>query len=323
MAESFSSPGIDLPSPTLSARLRELGGFLAAPGAGRLTEEQRALALGIARRLVGDVAARLDPSADWGAMWRDWRLSGLPGAERLAAPCFARVEEHRWREQSVQRGGPAPEPLTGRADMAAPDVSVATGAPLSAIDQAYLALQIADRRRFDALGAPCVAVADLDPDLFRSLLLDIAGWRLMQGGRDKVLAATLGDAVGAAIERQSAPQGLDTAAGAYHAALDASAQLPQAAATAIARHDWPALIALAAAAHRRSYGDMALLLATAESAALPSLLAPLRLDRTALAPLEASLAMLPDRAAAGMVDGNDDYAALLQARADSLAGEGA
>ena len=56
MSESFSSPGIDPPSPTLSARLRELADFLAAPAAGRLTEEQRALSLGIARRLVEDAA---------------------------------------------------------------------------------------------------------------------------------------------------------------------------------------------------------------------------------------------------------------------------
>ena len=45
--------------------------------------------------------------------------------------------------------------------------------------------------------------------------------------------------------------------------------------------------------------DMALALITAEAAALPVLLAPLRLDSAALAPLEASLAMLPARALAG------------------------
>ena len=64
MSESVFSPGIDPPSPTLSARLRELADYLAAPTAGRLTEEQRALSLGIARRMVTDVAARLDPAID-------------------------------------------------------------------------------------------------------------------------------------------------------------------------------------------------------------------------------------------------------------------
>ena len=67
---------------------------------------------------------------------------------------------------------------------------------------------------------------------------------------------------------------------------------------AIARHNWPTLFALAAAARRRTYNDMAISLLTAESAALPALFAPLRLDHVALAPLEASLAMLPARAVA-------------------------
>ena len=60
-----------------------------------------------------------------------------------------------------------------------------------------------------------------------------------------------------------------------------------------------AIVALAAAAGKRRYADMALALITAEAAALPALLAPLRLDSAALAPLEASLAMLPARALAG------------------------
>ena len=60
-----------------------------------------------------------------------------------------------------------------------------------------------------------------------------------------------------------------------------------------------AMTALAAAAGKRRYADMALALITAEAAALPVLLAPLRLDSAALAPLEASLAMLPARALAG------------------------
>jgi hypothetical protein len=72
MSESLSSPGIGLPSSTLSARLRELADYLATPAAGRLTEEQRALSLGIARRLVADVAARLDPDIDPDSLWDEW-----------------------------------------------------------------------------------------------------------------------------------------------------------------------------------------------------------------------------------------------------------
>lgn len=295
MSDSVSSPGIDPPSPTLSARLGELAGYLAAPTAGRLTEEQRALSLGIARRLVIDVAAWLDPVIDANGLWEEWLRDGLPHADRIAGICFARAEEHRWREQSAERAG-AP-PILAEPDDAVVEAPVA-GEPLSDADRAYLALRIADRRRFDALGQPALAIADVDGEIFKLLLLDVAAWRLAEVSTDRDRAAKLGDAVRAATERQAADPGIAGAGRDYFDLLGAA--LPDAAAAAIARHDWPALIALAAAAHCRSYDDMALALLTAESAALPSLLAPLRLDQAALAPLEASLAMLPARAVDGV-----------------------
>lgn len=301
MSESLFSPGIDPPSPTLAARLRELADYLAAPKAGRLTEEQRALSLGIARRMVAEVAARLDPSVDPAALWNEWLGGGLPSATRLAGICFARAEEHRWREQSAQRGSPPPL-LADPA--AANDEGPAVEDALSDLDRAYLAVQIADRRRFDALGNPAIAIADIDSEIFRTLLLDIAAWRLAEVSKDAKRAAALGDAVRAATERQAKESGIEDAGGAYYAALGADAT--DAAAAAIARHDWPVLIALAAAAHRRSYDGMALALLTAESAALPSLFAPLRLDNMALAPIEASLAMLPARAV-GSADDMKSY----------------
>lgn len=301
MAEFSSLPGIDLPSPTLSARLRELADYLAAPAAGRLTEEQRALSLGIAGRLITDVAARLDSAIDTGALWRDWLADGLPGPERFAAACFARAEEHRWREQSAQQNGP-PEMLP-REPAGASDEELTVREPLSAADQAYLTLQIADRRRFDALGHPALGIADLDPMIFRALLHDIAAWRLGQISQDHRRAAALGEAVRAALDRHADERGIDAAAKAYHDMLAERGALFDTAATAIARHDWPVLIALAAAALHRSYGDMTLALLTADTAVLPSLFAPLRLDRIALAPLEASLAMLSARAVAGQGDG--------------------
>ena len=298
MSEAFSSPDIDPPSPTLSARLRELADYLAAPAVGRLTEEQRALALGIARRLVADVAARLDMSIDPDALWREWMRGGLPGAEGLAAICFARAEEHRWREQSALRV--SPPPIMADADERVAGAA-SVGAPMSEIDRAYLALQIADRRRFDARGNPGLAIADLDSAIFRALLLDIAAWRLAEVSQDQARAAELGDAVRVAIDRQADEPGMARAGAAYHDILGPA--LPDVTAAAIARHDWPTLIALGAAALGRTYEDMALALLTAETAALPSLLAPLRLDHTALAPLEASLAMLPARA---LSDGGND-----------------
>jgi hypothetical protein len=291
MIDSVSSPGIDPPSPTLSARLRELAGYLAAPAAGRLTEEQRALSLSIARRLVVDVTARLHLGIDPGGLWSEWMRGGLPSAARLAGICFARAEEHRWREQSALRT--SPPPILAETDAENADVS-AVSEPLSDVGRAYLALQIADRRRFDALGNPAIAVADLDSEIFRTLLLDIAAWRLSVLSGDTARAAELGEAVRVATERHAGERGIERAGQAYYEILGGA--LSDAVTNAIARHNWPTLIALAAAAHRRSYSDMAMTLLTAESAALPSLLAPLRLDHAALAPLEASLAMLPARA---------------------------
>ncbi|OHD09714.1 hypothetical protein [Sphingopyxis sp. RIFCSPHIGHO2_12_FULL_65_19] len=294
MTESVSSPGIDPPSPTLSARLRELADYLAAPTAGRLTEEQRALSLGIARRLVVDLAARLDPEIDPAALWAEWLRGGLPCASRLAGICFARAEEHRWREQSAQRT--SPPPLLSEPDASSIETPTIGETP-SEVERAYLTLQIADRRRFDSLGNPSLAAPDIDEEVFRALLLDIAAWRLAEVSQDRARASKLGDAVRVATEQQTREMGITRAGVAFYNALGAT--LPDAAAGAIGRHDWPTLIALAAACHRRDYDDMALALLTAETAALPSLLAPLRLDHAALAPLEASLAMLPARAVGG------------------------
>lgn len=318
MRDFLASSGPDLPSPTLSARLREMADYLAAPTAGRLTDEQRALALGIARRLVTEVAARLDDAIDSTRLWQDWLDGGVPGAERLATPCFTRAEEHRWREQSALRAASPLIALSDGAEAEEPGAMPAADEPVTDADRGYLALQIADRRRTDALGSPCIAVADLEPELFRALLLDIAAWRLIDRGKNSTEAARLGDAVRAALARQSGEAGIDAAAAAWHRALDTDGALTDTAVSIVARHDWPALIALAGAAHRRSYGEMALDLLTAETAALPSLLAPLRIDRASLAPLEASLASLPDRAISG-AEADDDYAALLAARAESFA----
>jgi hypothetical protein len=300
-------------NPALSACLRETSDYLAAPGATRLSEEQRALALGIARRLVGDAADLLGGMVDSAALWADWGAQGLPGAGQLAGLCFARAEEHRWREQSVQQGIEMAAPVVDRATDLAP---APAGDLLSEVDRCYLALRIADRRRFDALGHPAVAIDDLDPDLLRSLLLDIAAWTLVRSGKDPAQAARLGEAVRGALAQHDAARGIDDAAKAYHAALAQFGAQSDSAAAAIARHDWPALIALAAAAQKYRYDDMALALITAEPAQLVPLLTPLLRDHAALAPLEGSLATLTNRAVASATP--DDYAAVLQARAATL-----
>ena len=306
-------------NPALSARLQESTAFLAAPAATRLTEEQRALILGIARRLVESVAGLLGGAVDSRALWDDWAAQGLPGAAQLSGLCFARAEEHRWRNQPVQDVGETVPPRVIAAD-AAIDVPVAAGDPLTAIDRAYLALQIADRRRFDALGHPRIAIEDLDVDLLRALLLDIAAWALVQAGKDSAEAARLGEAVRGALAQHRPERGIDRAAADYHAALAGvgAGALADSAAAAIARHDWPSFIVLAAATHKCRYDAMALALITAEPAQLAPMLAPLLRDQAALVPLEGSLAMLPGRAVASAAP--DDYTAALQARA-ALFGE--
>ena len=303
-------------NPALSACLHETAEYLAAPGATRLSEEQRALALGVGRRLVGDAADLLGDAVDSAALWHDWSAQGLPGAPQLAGLCFARAEEHRWRELSDRHGSEVAAPAssdTGGGVLAAP---APADDPLSEVDRSYLALRIADRRRFDAIGHPVVAIDDLDPDLFRSLLLDVAAWALVRSGKDPAQAARLGEAVRGALAAHDPARGIDRAAMGYHAALAAVGVQSDSAATAIARHDWPALIALAAAAQNYRYADMALALITAEPAQLAPLLAPLLRDHAALAPLEGSLAMLANRAVASAAP--DDYAAALQARAATL-----
>src|SRR3546814_13278989 len=98
--------------------------------------------------MVTDVAARLDPAIDPAALWNEWLRGGLPSAARIAGLCFARAEEHRWREQSAQRS--SPPPLLSESE-AADGEGIAVGEILSDLDRPYLAVQIADRRRFDAL----------------------------------------------------------------------------------------------------------------------------------------------------------------------------
>ena len=300
MTESSSLPDRESPSSTLSARLRELGAFLSAPSSGGLTEQQRALSLGVARRLVVDAARRVDPAIDTGRLWDAWLANGIPGAERIAALCFGRGEEHRWRDQSARRAGRLPVKDAGT-DAIADPAAIVNDAP-TPLERAELALRIADRRRFDARGNPAVAIADLDPDILSGLMLDIAAWRLLdgaEGAEDAAMAKALGDAVRAALADQAREEGIDAAGAALHSLLAGEGRVTDAAADAIERHDWPTLAALAAAAHRRRHDAMMLALLTAEAASLPALLAPLRLDHAALAPLEASLAMLPARAVGG------------------------
>lgn len=275
-------------SPVLSARLAELAQHMGAPLLGVLTDEQRALSLAIARRLVIMVAQRIDPAISGERLWADWLREGLPVNAEWAASCFARAEEHRLRaaSQSEKRAPPA----------GVSNVSARHGGDAELAD-AYLQLQIADRRRFDSFGYPALAIADISDDLYRHLLNEIARWRLREISRDRLSSAGLGEAVRSAWVHKASDQGLDASARRYYERLIAADRLSNEANHVILRQDWLAFLAIAAIAQARSYAAMPLLLLSASMAELAVLLAPLQLTPAAFAVLEASLAALPCRAA--------------------------
>lgn len=278
------------------------------------------MSLGVARRLVEAAAMLLGDMVDTHALWQDWSGRGIPGAVPLANLCFARTEEHRWRAQSMQQDGEEAATLFDTR-IEAQDAVGTPGFPrlddpISDIDRAYLWLRIADGRRFDAVGQPCIAIDDLDEDQMRKLLLDIAAWQLVRSNNDEKLAGRLGEGVRNALMIRNPVRGIDHAGSIYNAALLQSGTLLDSAAAAIARHDWPTVIALAAAAQNCRFGDMALALVAAEPAQLASLLAPLLHDLAMVAPLEASLARVPNRATAGAMA--SDLDAALKERAATI-----
>lgn len=273
-------------SPVLSARLAELAHHMQAPLLGILTDEQRALSLAIARRLVISVAEQIDPAISGDRLWADWLEDGLPVNAEWAASCFARGEEYRLRAISE---GKDFAPSSGLSH-------AALHGDRAELAEAYLQLQIADRCRFNSFGYPILTISDISDDLYRHLLNEIARWRLREISRDRLSSAGLGEAVRSAWKHKVQAQGLDFRAHKYYDLLVAADRLYDEANHAVLRQDWPAFIALAAAVQARSYAAMALLLISASMAELAAALAPLHLTSAALTALEASLAAVPFRA---------------------------
>lgn len=329
MAEPSASFGIAQINPALSARLREVADFLAAPAVGRLTDEQRATVLGIARRLIGDIAEQLGTHIDWQSLWENWSRDGIPGAERLALLCFSRAEEHRWRQYSLhlanQLQRETPPIDDGRADdgdasATMPEPADEQGSPL---DLAHLGLLIADRRRMDILGNPRVPIADLDGLLYQSLLLDIAAVALVQSGNDPTMARQLGADIRRLVAQSPDNGGIDTAAAQYFSAIQTAEAGHKVIAGAIRGHDWVSVIAVAAGHHAMRYEAMALRLLSAEVDELRAIFAPLGLDDAELGPLVASIETVPNRhiASEGQSVGgpfHEVYSTLLQSRAAAL-----
>lgn len=287
MKSKTAFSALDLASPMLSARVAELVQYMGAPTLGRLTDEQRAVSLAIMRRLSASVARRIDPKMDIEGLWQRWLHDGIPATPELALACFARAEEYRWQSYDATKiaadaGGSAPPLPPLFADSAQ-------------LADAYLHLQVADRRRYDLSGYPALAIADISDDLYRHLLNEVARWRLKQISRDRPSSAGLGEAVREAWSRRAEEQSLIAASRRYYDLLVANNLLYREANDAIFRRDWPAFVGLATVALCRDYNDMTLQLLSSPSAQLHSILQPLRLEAQALAVLEASLENLPAR----------------------------
>lgn len=270
---------------------------LGQPGAVRLTEEQEALALGVARRLVYQLAAGLPLKTPIENIWARWESGGLPSAALLAPSIFARVEEYRWRRMMT---GPLHDPLPGlfadtkanRRSAAAPTGIDASHS--SAIDAALLNLRIADGGRSDPFGLPLLLPAELPQAGLRALLFDT-------GAQDLAQAADMNSRapeIAAAVERVQAAHAdcpIEAAARAYVATLDEADCLAPAVADAIARHDWLVVIAVAAIKGRMRFADTAALLVAADEVSVQRFFMDLGLTSESATPLLDSLAEIPGR----------------------------
>lgn len=287
MNPKMAFPLPDAASPILSARVAELMQFMGAPTLGRLTDEQRAISLAVTRRLVATVARRIDPQMDVDALWQNWLQEGIPATPELALACFARAEEFRWVSFDATK---IPQDLAATEPPPAPIFADA-----SELADAYLHLQVAERRRYDMSGYPALAIADISDDLYRHMLNEVARWRLKQISRDRPLSAGLGELVRIAWNRRAEEQSLMEAVRHYYDLLVAHNQLYGEANAAILRRDWPAFVSLAAVALGCSYVDMTLELLTAPSPQLHLRLQPLHLEAEAVAVLLSSLDHLSAR----------------------------
>lgn len=282
------------------------------------------MAFGIVRRLILDVAAQLPLASDPGDIWSRWEVGGVPAGAALAPALLARVEEYRWR-----RGLPV-APAVGAAPLfeqpasdAAPPAPVAEPTPS---DLAYLDLCIADRARSTALGLPLLPPAELPPSLLRALLLDIAAQDMALVGDGGGRAGDMAHAIDTLLAGPASAS-IDLCAQRYSASLQAIGILGEAAAEAVAGHDWLAVTALLAAASGAGLSRVAAALLAADDAAITAAMAALGVSADGAAPLIDALADVPgrpDRAAAALVaDTAGSTAAMVAARASHLRGLGA
>jgi hypothetical protein len=270
---------------------------LGQPGAVRLTEEQEALALGIARRLVFQLASGLPLKTPVTSIWARWESAGLPSAALLAPSIFARVEEYRWRRMMT---GPLHDPLPGlfaESSSKRRGSAVPTGidaAHSAAIDAALLDLRIVDGGRSDPFGLPLLLPPELPQPALRALLFDTGAQDLAQAGDMNSRSPEIAAAVEQVLASHTACP-IDAASRAYVVALEQGDFLAPATANAISRHDWLAVIAVAAIKGQRCFADTAALLVAADEAVVQRFFVALGLTADAVTPLLDSLAEIPGR----------------------------
>lgn len=301
-----------------------LAARLGQPGAVRLTEEQEAMSLGIAGRLVRMIAGQMPLKTDIASIWARWEATGIPSAPLLAPSIFARVEEYRWRRMMT---GPLHDPLPGLfADMAGKRRGAAVPEGIApeaaaAVDAALLALRIADGARGDAFGLPLLLPAELPPASLRALLFDAGAQDLAQAGDLDRRAPEIAAAVESAMARHQ-HCAIDAAARDYAAAVEQAGLLVAATGDAMARHDWLAVIAVAAAKAQLRFVDAAAALVAADEDVLRQFFVSLGLSPAATAPLLDSIAEIPGRPGAALAESaatdSEDIVMAVAARAESL-----
>lgn len=308
-----------------------LAARLARPDAVRLTEEQEALALGVTRRLVLDLARSLPLLTEAEALWSVWESGGMPSARLIAPAVMARVEEFRWRRAPLAPAPDALPPLFASAPGDAAPVIVDEVEMAKAdeekqhvdgpgLEDVYLALRIADGLRCDAFDRPVLMPAELGPDVLRALLLDIAAQDLAGDDSPADRAGPLATTIDALVAQWSDAD-IDRTAAAFLAVLDADELRADACASALARGDWLAVIAVVAAGSGLGFSRAAAAMSGASDQALAEIFGALGVPVASLPPLLDVMAALPGRAPlATSPDQIGSQAAALAARAEMLRG---
>jgi hypothetical protein len=322
MLDEFASAWLTKAERSWSGPHAALAARLSQPQAARLTEEQEAQAIGLARRVMCDHAAALPLQAAPETIWERWEADGFPAAAALAPYLLARVEEYRWRRIKTGTEPDIP-PLFVQAkspdgaitlldDSAITQREEGEIDPAELCDAAYLQLRLADGERLDGLGQPLLASSELPAAIRRSLFLDLAAQDLALFPTTPDRAAQLAQAIDG--QMTIGPQSpVDAAARAYCQAMEAASLRSEAASAAIARHDWLALIALLAGRFNHSFLRTAGALIASSDQQLIEVAADIGVSAAQVVPLLDSLAALPGRlpcAEPDSAEGNDTVSAL-------------